>query len=146
MRLPSMSPCRPASSANGECSNSRPAGRPPRFDSRRQSATQDIRSDPLPISTTEIEASAIEHQCAKLYHRLGMAADGGFEGFVDCMSRDVVWIRPGMTMVGHEQVSAYLGQEKARIINANGYAHLTRHVYTTIVVERVDGDHATGRA
>jgi hypothetical protein len=92
-----------------------------------------------PISDEELVA--IEHACAKLYHRLGIAADSGFVGFIDCFSRDIVWTRPSMVMRGHEEVGAFLAEELART-----RGHLTRHLYTTIVIDVIDRQAAVGRA
>jgi hypothetical protein len=92
-------------------------------------------------SISKSEALAIEHACAKLYHRLGIAADSGLEGFIDCFSSDVVWTRPTMVLRGHDEVRGFLAEERARTAG-----HLTRHLYTTIVIDVVDRDNARGRA
>src|ERR1700722_12799246 len=99
--------------------------------------------DPSPLS--DLEIVAIEHACSKLYQRLGVAADSDFDGFVECLSPDVVWTRPTMTMRGHEEVKAFLAQELERTRQHASTGHLTRHLYTTIVIDVRDRSHAVGR-
>ena len=92
------------------------------------------------------ETAVIEHACAKLYYRLGLAADANFAGFIDCFSRDIVWVRPTMEMRGLAEVKSFLDQEVARITPVNGIGHMTRHLYTNIVIDVVDRGKAHGRA
>jgi hypothetical protein len=84
---------------------------------------------------------AIEQACTKLYHRMGLAADSNLLDFLDLFTTDIVWTRPAMTMHGHEEVRTFLAAEAERTAT-----HVTRHLYTTIVIDVIDADHAGGRA
>jgi hypothetical protein len=87
------------------------------------------------------EERAIEQACTKLYHRMGLAADSNLLDFLDLFTTDIVWTRPTMTMRGHDEVRAFLAAEAERTAS-----HVTRHLYTTIVIDVIDADHASGRA
>jgi SnoaL-like domain len=89
----------------------------------------------------EQEESAIEQACTKLYHRMGVAADSNLLDFLKLFTTDVVWARPSMVMRGHDEIRAFLTAEAERTAS-----HLTRHLYTTIVIDVIDAEHASGRA
>lgn len=89
----------------------------------------------------EEQERAIELACTKLYHRMGLAADSNLLEFLDLFTTDIVWTRPTMVMHGHDEVRAYLTAEAERTA-----AHVTRHLYTTVVIDVIDAEHASGRA
>jgi hypothetical protein len=89
----------------------------------------------------EQEERAIELACTKLYHRMGLAADSNLLEFLDLFTADIVWTRPTMTMHGHDEVRAFLTAEAERTAT-----HVTRHLYTTVVIEVIDAERASGRA
>jgi hypothetical protein len=93
------------------------------------------------FALTGEEERAIEQACAKLYHRMGLAADTNLLDFLELFTTDIVWTRPSMTMHGHDEVRAFLAAETERTA-----PHLTRHLYTTIVIDVIDADNAKGRA
>jgi hypothetical protein len=90
---------------------------------------------------TEQEERAIEQACTKLYHRMGLAADSNLLDFLKLFTTDVVWERPAMVMRGHDEVRAFLTAEAERTAS-----HVTRHLYTTIVIDVTDAERAGGRA
>ena len=90
---------------------------------------------------TREEIAAIEHGCAMLYHRLGVAADHAFRGFVECFAKEAVWVRPSMSMRGRDEIRAFIDKESARSTR-----HLTRHLYSTIVIDVADRNRARGVA
>jgi hypothetical protein len=97
--------------------------------------------DGAPEILTREEVAEVQLGCMMLYHRLGVAADLAFEGFANCFARQAVWIRPSMEMVGQDQIRAFVESEKVRAAS-----HLTRHMYSTISIDAIDRDHATGVA
>jgi len=84
---------------------------------------------------------AIEQACTKLYHRMGLAADSNLLEFLDLFTTDIVWTRPATVMRGHGEVRAFLTAEAERTAS-----HVTRHLYTTVVIDVTDAEHASGRA
>ena len=95
----------------------------------------------------EIERFHIEHACARVYHQLAIAADAAFEGYEDCFTTDVVWVRPAMEMHGHGEMRAFLDSELERMRRENPpHGHLTRHMYTTVYIRAIDRQTARGKA
>jgi ketosteroid isomerase-like protein len=96
---------------------------------------------------TEMEIGHIEHACARVYHRIAVAADAGFAGYEDCFTDDVVWVRPDMEMHGHGEMRAFLNAELARMQQDNPpHGHLLRHMYTTILIDVTSPIMALGKA
>jgi hypothetical protein len=96
---------------------------------------------------SEVEIGHIEHACARVYHRIAVAADAGFVGYEDCFTEDVVWVRPDMEMHGHTAMRTFLNSELARMQQDNPpHGHLMRHMYTTILIDAITPGFAKGRA
>src|SRR5260221_1647301 len=96
---------------------------------------------------TEMAVGHIEHACARVYHRIAVAADAGFVGYEDCFTPDVVWIRPGMEMRGHGEMRDFLNTELERMrLDNPPHGHLLRHMYTTILIDVTSAQTATGVA
>lgn len=90
-------------------------------------------SDPVEVSPAE--RRAIVQDCLATFNRYLVNADHHPERFTECFTPDVIWLRPGGRMEGHEQMQAFIDATMAEQRRAGHDRDLTRHLLTTACVE-----------
>lgn len=87
---------------------------------------------------------AVEHDCVMLMQRYAVTADRDITALADLFAEDGVWVRPGMEMRSPAEMREAMGGVAAGILAGNPHGHVTRHMFTTCLVEADDDDHAHG--
>ena len=76
--------------------------------------------------------------------RYAICADRDLLRLPELFAEDGIWVRPGNDMRGHREMRAFVEQVQRGILASNPNGHLTRHMFTTSMIEAQDDDHASG--
>ena len=96
-------------------------------------------------TVTDEQRCIITQQCLATFNRYLVNADHHIDRFTDAFTEDVLWVRPGMEMVGHAAMQSFMNENRAACIASNPpHGHLTRHMLTTSVIDVMDADNASG--
>ena len=94
---------------------------------------------------TEDQRNSIMQSCLATFNRYLMNADHHVERFTETFTEDVEWVRPGMTMRGHDEMQNFMNEVRDASVASNPpHGHVTRHMLTTNVIDVIDADNAEG--